>query len=87
MDINEGASMGKEYDTFVLKLGELREGEETERFVRALSPGPRKYDTRRVWAILNSSSPLAQGDTLWIRFLTGKVHPQPWSIRILQVLE
>lgn len=76
--------MGKEYDTFVLKsLSELVEGKELELLIRDLTPGPRKYEGKFVKAIVSSSAD-EFSDRLWIRFQKGQLHPQPWSIKIIE---
>lgn len=75
-----------EYLTFVRQYSDLREGE-AELFVKSLSPGPRKYDTKRVRARLaRSPERLADGEVLWVRSETGVLDPQPWRIKILEEL-
>ena len=78
--------MKKEYVTFVRRLSDLSDGKQTL-FIKDLTPGPRKYDTKLVRAELaRNSRNLPDGDTLWIRSETGHLHPQPWSIQILEEL-
>ena len=75
--------MSNEYDTFVEKLGDLREKEEVELTIRDLNPGRHKYESRYVRAILaNSIDQLPGRDVLWIRFTMGFLHPKPWAIKI-----
>lgn len=79
--------MKKEYDTFIESLKDLPEGQEINLTIRDLTPGPRKYDSRWVKAIVTSNSAkLTDGDVLWLRFPKGMVHPQPWAINILEEL-
>lgn len=78
--------MKREYVTFVRRLSSLDEGEQTL-FIKDLTPGPRKYDTKLVRARLaREPESLSQGDLLWIRSETGYLHPKPWAIRVLEEL-
>lgn len=78
--------MKKEYDTFIQKLEDLAPGQEKELVLRDLTPGPGKYEALYVNGVV-SPEKLPQGDVLWLRFPTGKLHPQPWSLKILQKLK
>ncbi len=78
--------MKREYVTFVRRLDCLTEGRQVL-FIKDLTPGPRKYDTKLVRAELSRQADLLpEGDILWIRSETGYLHPQPWAIRILDEL-
>ena len=78
--------MKREYVTFVRRLSSLDEGVRTL-FIKDLTPGPRKYDTKLVRAELaREPESLSQGDLLWIRSETGYLHPKPWGIRVLEEL-
>lgn len=78
--------MKKEWVTYVRRLVDLNEGEGVL-FVKDLTPGPRKYDTKLVRAELSrDAGKLSDGDTLWVRSETGYTHPQPWKITILEEL-
>lgn len=78
--------MKKEWVTYVRRLADLGEGEELL-FVKDLTAGPRKYDTKLVRAELwRNSGKLSDGDTLWVRSETGYTHLQPWKIKILEEL-
>ncbi|MBI4527006.1 MAG: phenylphosphate carboxylase subunit gamma [Deltaproteobacteria bacterium] len=78
--------MKKEYVTFVRKLSQLSEGKRTL-FIKDLTPGPRKYDTRLVRAELSKTpGRFSDGDVLWIRSETGYLHPQAWAMKILEDL-
>lgn len=78
--------MRKEYVTFVRRLSDLSDGKQAL-FIKDLTPGPRKYDTKLVLAELaRDSGKLLDGDTLWIRSETGHLHSQPWRIKILKEL-
>ena len=76
--------MKKEYQTFI---DNPVEGEETELNIKELAPGPHKYDSRMVKAILYSSpDKLPDGDTLWVRSRNGFLHPSPWVMKITEEL-
>ena len=78
--------MKREWVTYVRRLADLGEGEELL-FIKDLTPGPRKYDTKLVRAELSrNAAKLPDRDTLWIRSETGYLHPEPWSIKILEAL-
>jgi len=78
--------MPKEYLTYVRQFSDLKPGER-ELFIKDLTPGPRKYDTKHVRAELATSPDgLPGSDTLWVRSETGVLNPQPWAIKILEVL-
>ncbi len=73
-----------EYDTYVTALDEIPQGQETELFVRDLTPGQRKYCARHVEAVVSSAAgQLPEGELLWVRFKTGVIHPEPWRIKIV----
>jgi hypothetical protein len=78
--------MKKEYVTFVRRMRDLNEGKEIL-FIKDLTPGSRKYDTRLVRADLSRQpDKLPDGDVLWIRSETGRLQPQPWAIKVLEEL-
>lgn len=78
--------MKREYVTFVRRISDLGEGKQTL-FIKDLSPGPRKYDTKLVRAELTRrAESRPDGDILWIRSETGYLYPQPWAISILEEL-
>ncbi len=78
--------MKREYVTFVRRLANLAEGEQVL-FIKDLTSGPSKYDTKLVRAQLSRSAhTLPNVDTLWIRSETGYLHSQPWAIKILNEL-
>jgi len=78
--------MAQEWQTFVRTFDELKEGE-VELFIKDLTSGPRKYDTRHVRArVASSEGTLPRADTLWIRSESGEKAPQPWYIEILEEL-
>lgn len=79
--------MKKEYDTFVETLEELPIGTNVALAIRDLTPGPRKYDTQYVKAVIHSdSNQLPDGDILWVRLQLGTRQPQPWAIKVLETL-
>ncbi len=78
--------MKREYQTFVRQFKDLKEGKQ-ELFIKDLTPGPRKYDTKHVLAEISSNpEKLPDGDILRIRSESGSILPKPWAIRILQEL-
>ena len=78
--------MKREYVTFVRRLADLSAGKATL-FIKDLTPGPRKYDTKLVRVELSrNADKLPDGDLLRIRSETGYLHPEPWAIKILEEL-
>lgn len=78
--------MKKEYQTFVRQFKDLKEGKR-ELFIKDLSPGPRKYDTKHVLAkISKDPKKLADADILRIRSEAGTLDNQVWGIKILKEL-
>lgn len=74
--------MATEWQTFVRKFEDMKEGEE-ELFIKSLASGPRKYDTKHVLAtVARSKKALPDGDVLWIRSESGIKAPDPWYIKI-----
>lgn len=78
--------MAREWQTFVSKVEDMREGE-VRLFIKDLTPGPRKYDTKFVRAMVSKSrEPLTDRDVLFVRTESGLKSPEPWSIKILEEL-
>jgi len=78
--------MAKEWQTFVRKFEDMKEGE-VELFIKDLTPGPRKYDTKHVRAkVARRKEDLPEGDILWIRSESGLRFSEPWYIKILEEL-
>lgn len=76
--------MAKEWQTFVRKFDDMKEGE-VELFIKDLTPGPRKYDTKHVRArVARSKAALPDGDTLWVRSESGSTATEPWCIEIIE---
>ena len=76
--------MTSEYVTFVETLKEFPDGIEVKLYVKDLTPGVKKYDTRYVRAIVSSNPDRLPGaDRLWIRSSMGVLHPKPWAIKLL----
>lgn len=75
-----------EYQTFVGNLTELPLGKDFELIVRELTPGRRKYSSRRVRAVLSQEA-LPDTHTLLIRSRTGVPYSKPLFMRIVQELE
>jgi len=74
------------YDVFVENLKELPEGEEVQVAVRDLAPGTHKYAYKFVRALVSADAN-RYPDRLLIRFSRGQEHSQPYSIKILEVVE
>ena len=80
--------MSKEYVTFVSNLDKLTENKEITIAIRALAPGPRKYECKIVKAIISwAKDKDCDRDTLWIRSWTGMLHPEPWAIKVLEEVD
>jgi hypothetical protein len=78
--------MKREYQTFVRQFRDLKEGKQ-ELFIKDLTAGPRKYDTKHVLAEVSSNPErMSDGDILRIRSESGTLLPQPWGIKILKEL-
>ena len=79
--------MPREYQTFVSKPEILKEGREMKLVIKDLTPGPRKYNCRVVKAVVSKDLISSPGsDLLWLRSLSGRKFPDPWSIRIIEEL-
>ncbi|MBW2056661.1 MAG: hypothetical protein JRH07_01075 [Deltaproteobacteria bacterium] len=73
-----------EYQTFVRRFSDLHPGKHVI-FIKDLTPGPRKYDTRLVLAELSDrGEDIASWDRLWLRSEAGRLSEHPWAIRILK---
>lgn len=76
--------MAKEWQTFVRRFDDMKEGE-VELFIKDLTPGPRKYDTKHVRAhVARSKADLPRGEVLWLRSESGSTGPEPWYIEIIE---
>ena len=82
--MTEEISMAKQWQTFVRQFEDMKEGER-KLFIKDLSPGPRKYDTKLVRALIKKSSQ-SMPDVLVVRSESGETAPQAWSISILEEL-
>jgi phenylphosphate carboxylase gamma subunit len=56
--------------------------DEIELNISSLAPGRHKYECRIVKCKVSSEKD-KYPDQLWIRFNKGQMHPEPWSIKIL----
>jgi hypothetical protein len=76
--------MAKEYDTFIVSLGEIQEGKEIELSIRDCET----YETKLVRAIVwSSKEKVAEGDRLWLRLSRGQpATKEPWAIQIIEDL-
>lgn len=78
--------MKKEYQIFVRQFKDLKEGRQ-ELFIKDLTPGPQKYDTKHVLAEISSlPENMPDGDILRIRSESGILLSQVWGLKILKEL-
>jgi hypothetical protein len=78
--------MAKEWQTFVRKFEDMEEGER-ELFVKDLTAGTHKYDTKHVRArVSKSRDKMADGEVIWIRSESGLMASEPWYMEILEEL-
>jgi hypothetical protein len=78
--------MKRQYQTFVRQFKDLKEGRRAL-FIKDLSSGPRKYDTKHVLAELSSRpESMEDGDILLVRSESGILLSHPWGIKILKEL-
>jgi hypothetical protein len=77
----------KEWQTFVRRFRDMKEGEERELFIKDLTPGKAKYDTKHVIAtVAKAKAGMKDPDILWIRGESGEKAKQPWYIKIKKEL-
>jgi hypothetical protein len=78
--------MAREWQTFVRKFDDMKEGR-VKLFIKDLTPGPRRYDTKFVEAeVAKSKGALPDGEPLTIRSESGLRTPEPWYIKIIREL-
>jgi hypothetical protein len=76
----------KEWQTFVRRFSDMKEGER-EIFIKDLTPGKTKYDTKHVLAsVAKTKAGMKDADTLWVRGESGEKAKQPWYIKIRKEL-
>ena len=76
----------KEWQTFVRRFSDMKEGER-ELFIKDLTEGKRKYDTRHVLAtVAKTKDGMKNPDILWIRGESGERVKRPWYIQIKKEL-
>ena len=72
----------KEWQTFVRRFSDMKEGER-ELFIKDLTAGKAKYDTKHVIAVVAmNKEDMENPDLLWIRGESGERAEQPWYIKI-----
>jgi hypothetical protein len=75
-----------EYQTFVRRFEDLSSGEYAL-FIKDLSPGQRKYDTRLVFAeISNQTQQHPDWDTLWLRSEAGRICDRKFAMTVKKEL-
>jgi len=78
--------MAKTWQTFVRKFEDMKEGE-FKLFIKDLTPGPKKYDTKYVKAsVKKSMKALPDSDPLLVRSESGDTALETWYIKILEEL-
>jgi hypothetical protein len=76
-----------EWQTFVRRFSDMREGKK-ELFIKDLSPGKAKYNTKHVLATVSKSKKnLKNPHILWIRGESGEKAANPWYLTIEKELE
>ncbi len=76
----------KEWQTFVRRFSDMREGER-ELFIKDLTEGKSKYDTKHVMATVSRTKEgMKDPDILWIRGESGERSKEPWYIKIKKEL-
>lgn len=77
-----------EYVAKVKNFNELKDGDEVELVIQDLTPGPRKYNTERVKAIIaRSPDKLPGGDILHLQSVLGRSYGKLWVMKITQKLD
>jgi hypothetical protein len=77
----------KEWQTFLRRFSDMKEGKR-EIFIKDLTPGKAKYDTKHVIGMVSKSKTgLKNADILWIRGESGEKALKPWYISIESELE
>lgn len=78
--------MAREWQTFFRKYEDLKIGK-TQLFIKDLTPGPDRYNTVHVKALISRvKDDLPGADILWLRSESGLRAEQPLYIRILEEL-
>lgn len=73
-----------EYQTFVRRFSNLTAGRHVI-FIKDLTPGQRKYDSRLVLAqISDQPQEGPDWDRLWLRSESGRKLEKPWAIKIVK---
>ena len=77
----------KEWQTFVRRFSDMKEGER-ELFIKDLTDGKTKYNTKHVIATVSKAKDrMKDADILWVRGESGEKAEQPWYIKIRKELE
>jgi len=77
----------KEWQTFLRRFSDMREGRR-ELFIKDLTPGKAKYDTKHVIAtVARVKDGLKDAEVIWLCGESGEKSKQPWYISIEQILE
>jgi hypothetical protein len=75
-----------EYQTFVRRFSDLTAGKHVI-FIKDLTPGLRKYDSRLVLAqISDQAQEGPHWDRLWLRSEAGRKLEKPWKVKIIREL-
>jgi hypothetical protein len=77
--------MTKEFETFLRDPSRMMNGRQVVMCLRDLTPGRKKYRGFNVRAVV-SQPPRSGEDTLWVRSVVGVKNPDPYSVKIIEVL-
>ncbi|MBI5441990.1 MAG: phenylphosphate carboxylase subunit gamma [Deltaproteobacteria bacterium] len=67
-------------------LSELKQDVETEMTISSLAEGKYKYEAKMVKAKISSDKD-RYPDELWLRFMKGQKHMDPWSIDVTEEVQ
>lgn len=77
----------KNWETFLRRPGDLKEGMEIPLVLRDLTPGRKKYGMRHVVAVVSRRpEDLPQMDSLTVRTIIGVFLPEPWGVKVIRDL-
>ena len=76
-----------EYLGWIRSFSDAKDGQEIELLVQNLTPGPRKYESQIVRALVSTSrESMPEGDVLWLRTALGRPTGKPWAMKIIKEL-
>ena len=76
--------MANVYQCFIPnQLSDLTQDKAIELNISSLEEGRYKYEAKIVKCMISSDKD-RYSDQLWIRFMKGQMHTEPWSLKILE---